>query len=128
MGERLGTAGVQYGDFRGTVSIDEPDDEKALYELAGISPDEWHIVALEMHGSYDLTGAYVWAVPRGEASYDHWQSLAREGKETVPANRFKIDPEKDDAALTLLPLNKRWSIHALYRSLADLGLDVESVD
>lgn len=124
MGEPLGPAQVQYGDYRGTVAIDGPDNSDRLYELAGISRDEWSIVAYELDGSYDFTGAHVWAVPRDEASYDLWSRQASEGQLSVDARRIDFQVEDDDAALTLLKLNKRWSIHAIHRSLADLGLDV----
>ena len=125
MGETLGIAGVQYGDLRGTVSIDGPDQAERLYELAGLSREQWFIVAYEIYGSYDSTGAYVWAVPQDDANYEQWEQQAREGRETVAAQRFDFQLDDDDAALTLLKLNKRWSIHALFRSLADLNLDVE---
>jgi hypothetical protein len=125
MGETLGPAGVQYGDLRGTVSIDGPEQSERLYELAGLSRDEWFIVAYEIYGSYGFTGAYVWAVPAEGANYDQWAELAREGKQTVEARRFKFQEEDEAAALTLLQQNKRWSIHAVFRSLADLELDVE---
>lgn len=121
-------AGVQYGDLRGTVSIDGPDEEKRLYELAGISRDVWFIVGYEIYGSYDSTWAHIWAVPKEEANYEAWEQQAREGQETVAAKRFDFLVEDDAAALTLLKLNKRWSIHALFRSLADLNLDVERDD
>lgn len=128
MGEKLGVASVQYGDLGGTVSVDGPDQDERLYALADLSRDEWFIVAYEIYGSYGSTAAYVWAVPAGEASYDAWAEQARAGRESVSATRFDFQVDDEDAAWTLLKLNKRWSIHAVYRSLAELKLDVELPD
>ncbi len=128
MGQALGKAGVQYGDLTGTVAIDEPDDDARLYELAGLSRDEWFIVAYEIYGSYASTGAYVWAIPREDVGYEEWEEMANKGATTVAAHRFDFEVDDDDAALTLLTLNKRWSIHALFRSFVGLGLDVETVN
>jgi hypothetical protein len=126
MGERLGAAEVQYGDLRGTVAIDGPDDREELYELAGLSRDDWSI-AYDIGGTYDSTWASVWAVPR-DVTYEDWERMAREGRETAEARRFDFQLEDDAAAFTLLKQNKRWSIHALHRSLVNLGLDVETSD
>jgi hypothetical protein len=126
MGQKLGTAEVQYGDFRGTVAIDGPDQSERLYELAGLSRDEWSIVAYDIFGSYDHSWARVWAVPQAEASWDNWERMAREGASNVSAQRFDFQVDDEEAGATLLQLNKRWSVHALFRSLADLGLDVET--
>jgi hypothetical protein len=128
MGEKLGRAAVQYGDLRGTVALDRPDQEDRLYELAGISSDEWFIVAYEIYGASATTGAYVWAVPRGRANYEYWQAQAAEGLETVRARRFGFDAEATDAAITLLTLNKRWSIKARWRAFEELNLDLERPD
>jgi hypothetical protein len=125
MGHELGKAAVQYGDLRGTTSIDGPDDPDALYELAGISAAEWFIVAYEIYGGYDFTSAYVWAVPAGEAIYDDWAASARQGERTVKARRFDFQVDDEAAAFKLLAANKRWSIHAVFRSIADLDMDVE---
>jgi hypothetical protein len=83
-------------------------------------------VAYEVFGSYDSTWAHVWAVAREHARYDDWKRQADEGLTTVLATRFEFEPGDDEAALTLLKLSKRWSIHALDKSIAELGLDVES--
>lgn len=90
---------MQYGDLRGTVAIDGPDEDERLYELAGIPKDEWFIVTYEIYGSYDSTLAYVSAVPQDEASHDKWSEQSREGRMTVEATRFDFQVEDDDAAL-----------------------------
>jgi hypothetical protein len=128
MGQQFGKASVQYNDLRGTVSIDGPDDDERLYELAGLSKDEWFIAAYEIYGSYGSTSARVWAIPQNQANYDRWEEIARQGKKTVAAQRFDFQVEDEDAALALLKLNKRWNIHVLWKALADLELDLETED
>ncbi len=128
MGEKLGKASVQYGDLRGTVSIDRPDQEDTLYELAGLSREEWFIVAYEIYGTYEASGAYIWAIPTERAKYDYWEAQAAEGLKSVRANRFRFEAESDEAALTLLKLNKRWSIKASWKAFEDLNLDLERSD
>ncbi len=125
MSNALGKAAVEHADFKGTVALDCPDPDVRLYELAGLSFREWLIVAFELAGSYGRTHAYVWAIPRDKAIYAQWEQQAREGERHVAATRFTFQVEDDEAALTLLRLNRNWSIHALYRSIGTLDLDLD---
>ena len=80
MSEVLGNASVQYNDMVGTVAIDGPDQPGALYELVGLDPGEWSVVAYDIYGGYEATWVYVWAVPYGSVSYNDWHAAAAEGE------------------------------------------------
>ena len=124
----LGEASVPYGDFRGTFAADKLRHDDALYELADISREHWHIVGFEMGGGPGFTRATVWAVPIEEARYEDWRTRAESGAKTVHAHEFSVQIEDYTAALKLLQIFNQWNIHALHRSLAELGLDLETTE
>ena len=122
----LGEASVPYGDFRGTFAADKVLHDDALYELAEISPEHWQIVGFDMGGGRDFTRASVWAVPIEVASDADWETQAEKGVKTVDAHEFPVSSSTSAAALKLLGVFNQWNIHGLHRSLADLGLDLET--
>lgn len=123
-------ASVQYDDWAGTAALDDPDAESLLYEMAGISRDEWWICGIEVYGSYDLTGARVYAVSRDVAdSYDAMADVAQKNDDTIPVRVFEVDAEADDAALKFLTAFKRWHIAAtLKHQVRDRGFRLRVED
>jgi hypothetical protein len=125
MGDTLGDASVQYNDMRGTVAIDGPDFPEELYQLAGLDRDEWSIVGYEIYGGYEASYAHVWAMPIGSATYEDLKTAAARGETTIKARRFDFLDGEKDAAVKLLELNKRWSIHVRGGGFVEHGLDLE---
>ena len=123
-GETLGEASVQYNDLKGTVAIDKNPDSDAVYELVGLDPREWFILAYDIYDD----SASVWAVNKEAAptGYDDFVRLGRENNGLIPAQRFEIEAE--GAAAALLKTCKRVSIHALHNGLAKEGLDLVQIE
>lgn len=126
MGNVFGEAGVQYGDWKGTASLDDPDEFNALYDLAGISHDEFDIVGWEAGGSYDFTYAYIYVIDAGLIKeFEDWGRIARENNGLIPVRRIELDAENDRIALDFLAKFKRWEVHATMRhAIADQGFDL----
>lgn len=122
---KLTAASVQYDDYKGTVALDGPDRGEALYELAGISRDDWFIAGIEVGGFYGNTYAYIWALPAGDGGYDAWEAQANTGDFTLRAKRFPVDVESENIALRLLTVNKRWHIQATWKAITHLEMTLE---
>lgn len=92
MGRRFGSASVQYGDWHGTVSLDDPDESGELERIAGVDPNDWRIWAIDISGASG-TGirASVLAV-RHELIEDFgdWERVARDNDGAIPVTEFEL--------------------------------------
>lgn len=111
--EPVGPADLQYNDWKGTVALDDPDDENRLYELARLSRNEWTIVGIDFFGGYDSSWAVVYAIERSRVSeFDDWARVAGENDGLIPVTRIEIHSKTHDVGLAALSMFKRWDIHA----------------
>jgi hypothetical protein len=124
--ETFGEASVQYNDFVGTAAFDANPDSDAIYELAALDRSQWIIVAYDIYAP----AAYVWVVGRDVApnGFDDFPAIAKANGGRLPAQKVEIRSDNGDAAVRLLTLNKRWSVHALHGGLAKLGIDLVRVE
>jgi hypothetical protein len=128
MGRRFGSASVQYGDWHGTVSLDDPDEYGELERIAGVDPNDWRICAIDISGASG-TGirASVLAV-RHELIEDFgdWERVARDNDGAIPATEFEL---REGTALALLGTFKRSNIRASLReAIEDADLELEIVE
>jgi hypothetical protein len=125
MGERFGPARVQYGDWRGTVALDNPDDQADLYRLAGIDPDEWLVCGIEIH-RLEVAGieGSILALRRDMiAEFDDWEKVADSFGGAVPVTEFVF---REGLTMAILAQFKRVDIRASLRhALEDQNLELE---
>jgi hypothetical protein len=115
MGRRFQTAEVQYDDWRGSVSLDNPDDDRDLYRIAGVDPNDWRICGIEISGASGIAiTASVLAIRRALIhEFDDWDRLARDNDGAIPVTEFEL---REGTALALLGQFKRSDIKATLRS------------
>ena len=114
MGTRFGPARVQYGDWRGTVSLDDPDNERNLYRIAGVDGDRWRICGLNIGGGAGVgLCASVLAVERTDIHrFEDWARLAAGYQDAVPVTEFEL---AEGTALGLLTCFKRVNVRPTLR-------------
>jgi hypothetical protein len=130
MGTRFGPANVQYGDWRGTVALDDPDDPADLYRLCGIDPDDWIICGLEISNTSESAAGVsgsVLAVRRDLIEqFEDWEKVARANDGAVPASEFVL---REGTTMAVLGEFKRVDIRATRRgAIEDAGLDLDVVE
>ena len=128
MGRRFGRAHVQYGDWQGTISLDDPQDEGELYRLAGVDQDAWLICGISIDGAAGMgISASVYAVRREAIhEFSDWERIAQGNVGAIPVMEFEL---REGTALALLGTFKLSSIHATLRdAIENAGLDLEVVE
>jgi hypothetical protein len=125
----VGPADVQYNDWKGTVALDNPQDDDALYELAELKRDEWTIVGVDLYGGSYASAADVYAVERSRVSeFADWARIAAEDNGNIPVTRFRLVPGQEgirNFGAEVLSKFKRWSIHArLNDAIYEPGFDL----
>jgi hypothetical protein len=130
MGTRFGPAHVQYGDWRGTVALDNPDHSDDLYRLAGVDPGEWIICGIEIYNTSEAVAGVsgsVLAVRRDlVGQFGDWEKVARANAGAVPATEFMF---REGTTMAVLGEFKRVDIRATLRgAIEDAGLDLDVVE
>ncbi len=103
----FGDATEQYNDWTGTAAADDADPDGALYELAGLDPERWVIVGIEINDGY----VRVYAFDQRDALTPPELYAQEHGQ--IPVRVFQIH-EGDDNVWSLRVLTqcfKRWTIH-----------------
>jgi hypothetical protein len=122
MGERFGPARVQYGDWHGSVALDNPDDDANLYRLAGISRDEWWICGLEINSASESAAGVSGSVlaVRRELIKERadWEKVARANGGNLPTTEFVL---REGITMAVLGEFKRADIRVLAGQLSDVG-------
>jgi hypothetical protein len=128
----LGGADVQYGDWHGTVALDDSDDGGALYALFGVEPpDEWSIVGLSISGG-NATGGKTWAAVYAVSASDlnaagDVSALAAAHGGSLPVTEFELH-DADVASMLFKGGFKRWNLRATYGLVASEELPLEITD
>jgi hypothetical protein len=123
MREEWRPASVQFGDWRGTVAMDDPDEWAQIEQYARI-PKDWLILGIELAGGSELGNERTWAWILAIRQSD-WSDLGnadgiRPGQE-ISVKRF---PVREADAVDVLKAMKRFSIRASLRSVAHAQLIV----
>jgi hypothetical protein len=121
----LGPARVQCNDWKGTVALDEPDYPERLYKLAGLDPEEWSIVGLNIWGRRIGDGKLVSGVNVYAARAAHrtgLDQLTEDGRISV----VEVEVEHEGTALHLFEdVFEEWSIHAKLAALEQREIQLE---
>ena len=126
--EILAHASVTYGDWIGTAAADEHQTigHLDLYEVAGLDPDRWWILSIDITGvGIDKGYFYVYAVDRQATSITDYESLQLHGRGhgKIPVTSFLVH---DIAAETLIRESfTQFHLQLRHRSLGELPLEVE---
>jgi hypothetical protein len=121
----FGPANVQYTDWKGTVALDEPDYPERLYKLAGLDPEDWSILGLNIWGGRvddgELkSGVHVYAARAAHRT--GLDELTKDGRISV----VEVEVEHEGAALHLFEdVFKQWSVHAKLAALEQREIQLE---
>lgn len=89
-----GTASVTYPDWQGTVQIDHrmTGEGHDLLEIAGLDPESWTVIGLEIGGGETAFDLHLIAVSREVAplSGDGWKAVAEAHGGSIPATQFLV--------------------------------------